>query len=229
MNVLIVFAHPEPASFSGALRDTACATLKALGHQLQVSDLYRMEFSAVGDVDDFVHDVCDTPFDYQSEQRLAHQRGSYCAEIAAEQEKLRWCDLVMLNFPLWWFGPPAILKGWIDRVMSVGFAYDADRRFERGALSGRQAMVTITTGSPAARFSLDSPRAYTDLAGTLLPLNKGLFPYVGMTALPPFAAYAVAKVDPEARADYLRQYRAHLIAQIGRAQPGGACPPGEPS
>ncbi|MEN4922033.1 NAD(P)H-dependent oxidoreductase [Achromobacter spanius] len=218
MNVLIVFAHPEPASFCGALRDAACQTLADLGHRVQVSDLYRMDFSPVGDVDDFEHEVDDVPFEYQREQRIAHQQQSYCAQIAAEHEKLLWCDVVMLNFPLWWFGPPAILKGWIDRVMSVGFAYDSDRRFEKGALKGRNAMVTITTGSPAERFSDDAPRGYADLEGTLLPLQKGLFPYVGMGVLPPFAAYAVARVSPQARSAYLQQYRDHLAAHFGPAR-----------
>lgn len=217
MNVLIVFAHPEPESFSGALKDVAVTTLRECGHDVVVSDLYRDGFSPVGDRHDFSH-ASEAPFVYQAEQRRAHREASYCASIASEQAKLSAADLVMFNFPLWWFGPPAILKGWIDRVMSVGFAYDSDRRFEDGGLSGRKGLLTVTTGSPAERFVKDGARAYAPMDETLLPLQKGLFPYVGMTGLEPFVAYAAARVDPATRTRYLADYRAHLEAQIGAVQ-----------
>ncbi|HEV2512134.1 NAD(P)H-dependent oxidoreductase [Bosea sp. (in: a-proteobacteria)] len=213
MNILIVFAHPEPESFCGALKDVAVSTLSAAGHAVVVSDLYRQGFSPVGDHRDFDHPT-DAPFIYQAEQRRAHREGSYCEPIAAEHAKLMAADVVMFNFPLWWFGPPAILKGWIDRVMSVGFAYDSDRRFEDGGLQGRRGLITVTTGSPAERFVKDGARAYAPMDETLLPLQKGLFHYVGMTGLDPFVAYAAARVEPQTRARYLAEYRVHLEKQI---------------
>lgn len=214
MNILIVYAHPEPESFSGALKDVAVATLSAAGHSVEVSDLYRQRFSPVGDREDFDH-ATDSPFVYQAEQRRAHREASYCDAISLEQDKLLAADLLMLNFPLWWFGPPAILKGWIDRVMSVGFAYDSDRRFEDGGLKGRRGLITVTTGSPAERFVSGGARAYAPMDDTLLPLQKGLFHYVGITGLAPFVAYAAARVAPPVRERYLADYRRHLEQQIG--------------
>lgn len=213
MNVLIVFAHPEPASFSGALKDAAVETLSDLGHEVVVSDLYRQGFSPVGDASDFAHAV-DRPFNYQAEQRRAWSEASHVGEIAAEQERLTCADIVLFNFPMWWFGPPAILKGWIDRVMSVGFAYDSDKRFEDGGLKGRRGLITVTTGSPAERFVREGARAYAPMEETLLPLQKGLFHYVGMTGLKPFVAYAAGRVDDATRARYLADYRAHLRSEI---------------
>lgn len=217
MNILIVFAHPEPRSFCGALKDVAVETLAGLGHQVSVSDLYGQSFQPVGGRADFDHPSADGPFNYQAEQRRAYETASYEADLAAEQEKVRAADLIMLNFPLWWFGAPAILKGWIDRVMSVGFAYDSDRRFDKGGLRGRKGMVTVTTGSPSERFTSDGGHAYASMEHTLLPFQRGLFPYVGMEALPPFVAFAVARVPDDTRRSYLDEYCNHLARTVGPA------------
>lgn len=216
MNILIVFAHPEPRSFCGALKDVAVETLTGLGHQVTVSDLYVQGFDPAGGRGDFVHALADGPFVYQAEQRRAYAESSYAPDVAAEQAKVLASDVVMLNFPLWWFGPPAILKGWIDRVMSVGFAYDSDRRFENGALKGRRGMVSVTTGSPAERFTDGGGRAYASVETTLLPLQHGLFAYVGMDTLAPFVAFAPGRASDAARRQCLDDYAAHLARAFPR-------------
>ncbi|MBK1836544.1 NAD(P)H-dependent oxidoreductase [Azospirillum sp. YIM B02556] len=215
MNVLIVFAHPEAHSFCGALKDTAVERLTALGYTVEVSDLYRQGFSPIGGPADFRHELADGPFNYQTEQRRAHANGSYANDVATEQAKVARADLLMLNFPLWWFGPPAILKGWIDRVLSVGFAYDSDRRFDRAPLRGRKGMVTVTTGSPVERFTAGTPRAYASVEDTLMPLQKGLFGYIGLEPIPPFLAFAPARSPEEDRQALLRHYAEHLTAAAG--------------
>lgn len=214
LNVLIVFAHPEPASFSAALKDVAVETLGALGHAVEVSDLYADRFQPAGGRDDFTHRITE-PFDYLAEQRRATAGGSSSAEILREQRKLGRADLLMFNFPMWWFGAPAVLKGWIDRVLAAGFAYDRDSRFETGRFRGRRGMLTVTTGSLGDRYSKDGPLAYAPMQETLHPLHRGVFEYIGLTVLDPFVAYGVARASDAERQAQLDAYRLHLERQLG--------------
>ena len=116
MNVLIVYAHPEPRSLNGALKDFAVARLEAAGHAVQVSDLYAMGWQAVLDAGDSLEREARERFDPSATSLRAFENGWQSVDIAGEQDKLRWADTLILQFPLWWFSMPAILKGWIDRV-----------------------------------------------------------------------------------------------------------------
>jgi NAD(P)H dehydrogenase (quinone) len=138
MNVLIVYAHPEPRSFNGAMRDVAVETLASAGHEVVVSDLYAMHFNAVVGADDFTGERADPGFlSIAREQTKAYEIGTLAPDIVAEQEKLRRADLVIFQFPIWWFGMPAILKGWADRVFARGFAYSTGRKYDTGLFRAR--------------------------------------------------------------------------------------------
>jgi NAD(P)H dehydrogenase (quinone) len=208
MNALIVHAHPEPTSFNAALRDVARDTLTAQGWQVQVSDLYAMGFDPVLDRHDFttVHDA--TRFNASLEQRHAWANQGLAPVLAAELDKLLAADLLILQFPLWWFGLPAILKGWIDRVFLSGVVYGRGAIFERGKLAGKRAMASLTTGGPQAAFG---PHAlYGDLDEMLRPLHRGVFGFTGMTVLPPFVCAHVPYAGEAARAQMLADWRARL-------------------
>ncbi len=123
MNVLIVYAHPEPRSLNGSLKDFAVRHLQAAGHAVQVSDLYAMNWKAPLDACDNLDRDPEARFDPSLDSKRAYAAGRQSIDIAAEQEKLRWADTVILQFPLWWFSMPAILKGWFERVYAYGFAY----------------------------------------------------------------------------------------------------------
>src|SRR5690606_21323041 len=123
MNVLIIYAHPEPGSFVGKMKTTAIDTLKRHGHHIQISDLYEMDFKAVADYNDFLNPVGRGNFDLHEEQLNASRNNSFTSDIIAEQHKLLWAHMVLFMFPLWWYSVPGILKGWIDRVLANGFAY----------------------------------------------------------------------------------------------------------
>ena len=120
MNVLIVHAHPEPKSFNTALRDHSVRALGGLGHAVQVSDLYAMNFNPVAGPGDFTDRADPDYLVYALEQRHGFETGTLAPDIQAEIETLMWCDLLILHFPLYWFSVPAILKGWIDRVLVSG-------------------------------------------------------------------------------------------------------------
>lgn len=127
MKILIVYAHRLCTSGTrithGFLKEQAYHFLKLLGHQVIVSDLYKMDWKAVADGDDFENFNTSERLFYMKQSSQAYHQGSQTSDIADEQEKLLWADTVIFQFPLWWFGMPAILKGWIDRVYASGFAY----------------------------------------------------------------------------------------------------------
>ncbi len=211
VRVLLVHAHPEPQSFNGALTRVAVQTLEADGHDVVVSDLYAMRFKAVADADDFCAAREDPDYlRIDREQTFAHQHGSLAADIVVEQGKLRAADLVILQYPMWWFGMPAILKGWADRVFTRGFAYLPGRKYDTGMLGGKLAMVSVTTGTSADTYAPDGIDGA--LLDVLWPVHNGLLRYSGFDVVTPFATHMPGKQRPEQRAAELERYRDHLRA-----------------
>jgi NAD(P)H dehydrogenase (quinone) len=208
VKAFIVYAHPEPASFNAAMLDTAVRTLEECGHEVVVTDLYADGPRAFSGRGDFIGHADPERFNYPTEQKRAHQEGGFVADLAREQQRLLWCDLLILQFPLWWFGPPAILKAWIDRVFAFGFAYDLAHRFDRGKLLGRRGMLSLTTGGTTARFSDDG--AYGDIERVLYPLHRGVLQYIGLDVVDPFIAYAAPRVTHQERRAMLAAYADRL-------------------
>ena len=209
MNVLLVYAHPEPKSFNGAMRDTAVETLCAAGHEVTVSDLYAMGFNPVAGPGDLDGERVDPEFfSLQKEQTHAFEAGTLSPDIRAEMEKLRRADVLILQFPVWWFGMPAILKGWADRVFARGFAYMPGRKYDTGMFKGKLAMVAATTGTSADTYAPDGIDG--DVLPVLWPIHNGLRRYAGFDVLPPFVAYMPGRVGPEGREAYLAAYAKRL-------------------
>ena len=152
MNVLIVHAHNEPQSFTRALCDQACETLAGQGHAVQVSDLYAMNWNPVASAADFAERADPDYLVYALEQREGVKRQSLAADIQAELDKLLWADLLILNFPIYWFSVPAILKGWFDRVLVSGVCYGGKRFYDQGGLAGKKALVSLTLGGRQHMF-----------------------------------------------------------------------------
>lgn len=120
MRYFIVYAHPEPRSLNGSLKDAAVRALEAAGHEVRVADLYAMRFKAVADADDFPVRDAGARLVYHRESEQAYQAGQLRPDVAGEIANLKWAEVVVFQFPMWWFGPPAILKGWFDRVLVNG-------------------------------------------------------------------------------------------------------------
>lgn len=201
MNALIVFAHPEPRSLNAGLRDVAIGELKALGHEVEVSDLYAMGWKAQVDRADFPGLTAGARLKVAAASGEVFAAGSLTMDVKAEQEKLLWADVLILQFPLWWFTMPAILKGWVDRVFAYGFAYGvgehSDRRwgdrYGEGTLAGKRAMLIVTAGGWEEHYS---PRGINGPIDDLLfPINHGILYYPGYDVLPPFVAYRVDRLD----------------------------------
>lgn len=208
MKVLIVHAHNEPKSFNTALKDLAVDVLTRQGHDVDVSDLYAMGFNPVAGPDDFLSRVNDDYLVYALEQRNAHEAGTLAPDIAAELDKVKAADLIIFNFPIYWFGMPAILKGWIDRVFVSGHCYGGRRIYDRGGLVGKRAMLSITLGGRDHMFGPDA--IHGDLDDMLRPILQGALAYVGLSVLPSFVGYHIPYVDDAERRDCLARYEAHL-------------------
>lgn len=208
MKVLLVHAHPEPRSFTAAMRDRATATLETLGHAVLASDLYATRFDPVAKAEDFTSRRGHGHLVYALEQRHAFETGTLAPDIAAEVAKVQAADLLILCFPLWWFSVPAILKGWIDRVLLSGPFYGGRRFYDRGGLAGRRALCLVSCGSRA--HMLEPGGVHGPLETMLGHLLRGTLGYVGYAVLPPFVAWHVPYVDEAARRARLDALEAHL-------------------
>ncbi|MET8006981.1 NAD(P)H-dependent oxidoreductase [Nonomuraea glycinis] len=208
--ILIVTAHPEPRSLNAALAGVATERLRAAGHEVRVSDLYAMKWKSAVDADDFPDHALDRRLDVLAVSGEATRAGRLSPDIVAEQEKLRWSDAVILQFPMWWFSVPALLKGWIDRVFTFEFAHGpaVPPPYSEGALGGRRALISVTIGAREPSFS--DRGIHGQLEHVLYPLQHGLFWFTGMAPLEPFAVYDTIDVPQERFATAKRAYGRRL-------------------
>ena len=210
MRVFIVHAHHEPESFNGALTREATAALTAAGHDVVVSNLYAMGFDPVSDRRNFVT-VKDPNFlRQQAEEAHAVAHDGFAPDIQAEMDKLFWCDALILQFPLWWFGLPAILKGWVDRVFaSGGRIYGGGKWYDRGVFVGKRAMCSLTVGGSSAMYSehgLNGP-----ISAILFPVNHGILYFTGFTVIEPFLVHGPVRMSHEERVAELARYRQRVL------------------
>lgn len=134
MNILLVHAHPVPGSFSHALRSVVTDALRAGGHAVDVLDLYAEGFD---------------PRLTEAERRAYHDVPDNIATVADHVARLKRAEALVLVFPTWWYGMPAILKGWFDRVWAPGVAFSISPQGIAPELGNiRRLAVVTTTGSP---------------------------------------------------------------------------------
>lgn len=199
--VLWVSAHPEPRSLNGVLRREALDHLRRSGHRVLESDLYAMGWDPVLHRCDGASSAADPSarFRVSEDTRRAHLQGTQPIEITAEQEKVREADAMVLQFPLWWYGMPALLKGWFDRVFVSGFAFGTDAasgrrlRFEQGPFVGKRALVATTLGD---RPGAIGPRGKSgELTEMLFGLLHGTLAYTGFGVLPPWALPSADRIE----------------------------------
>lgn len=208
MKILIIYAHPEPQSMNGAMFTTAVNTLTKAGHEVQVSNLYAMQFNPVSDRANFTSVNNPGYFKQQNEEVYASQVKGFTALIEEEQQKVEWCDLMIWQFPLWWFSVPAILKGWVDRVFAMGRFYKNGRIYENGIFRGKKALLSLTTGGPEANYIKER---YGDLAGILHPLQRGILEFTGFSVLRPYVVYGTEKQSAEELGQELEVWKTRLI------------------
>lgn len=214
MNILYVYAHPSQASFNYHLKELACNVIREAGHPLVVSDLYTEQFNPVADFNDFRLAKSELDPQYFASQQIAYNKHQLSVDIETEIDKLRQADHIILQFPLWWFSAPAILKGWLDRVLVKGFAYDKGKILSDGLLKGKTASLTVTTQSDEDAYQLQGSHQST-IDQFLLPIHHTLR-FVGIQVVDPFVEYGVFNVDENRKREVMTRYSAYLRDLIGK-------------
>lgn len=211
MRAHIVLAHPEPRSFNAHLAETARLSLETAGWAVTLTDLYATGFDACERAAHYPAWPPDERFDVQSAQRQASGSGAIPPAVAAEIALLDQADLLLLQYPMWWHLPPAMLKGWFDRVLIYGDVYTSKKRFENGRFAGKRAMLSLTVGTGPETYAFDGRSGDIDLL--LWPVNFTLA-YVGFGVLSPFIAYGVEAGLKYSGTDVLRERLNRVTAEL---------------
>jgi len=188
MHAHVVLAHPESKSYNAHLAQVARDSLEAIGWTTSVSDLYAQDFDPCERAGHFNSPMDRARFDVQGEQMHASDSGNVPSDIQQEIDKLDSADLVIFQYPMWWHLPPAMLKGWFDRVFIYGEVYASQKRFEKGRYVGRRAMVSVTVGTSEETYAFNGRSG--DINLMLWPVHFTIA-YVGYSVLEPFVAYGV--------------------------------------
>lgn len=187
MTHLILFAHPKTESFNRAILQTLTSTLEERGDSVIVRDLYALDFAPV----------------LTQKDMEALRKGQTPEDIAQEQHYITQADTLIFVYPLWWTGLPAILKGYVDRVFSYGFAYRYNQAGEiEGLLKGKKGFLVTTHGTPNAHY--DSTGMTQALKETT---DSGIFNFCGITEVNHLFFGAVPSVDDKARHEMLAKVR----------------------
>lgn len=214
MRALVVYCHPRPNSFNAAVRDLVVSKLQAAGAEVRLSDLYARSFQPILTGEEW-HGYLDCP--------------ANTACVAQDVADVRWCDAMIFVYPTWWYGLPAMLKGWLDRVLLPDVAFlmpDDDHPAIRPALRHISRLGVFTT--------CGASWAMTQLVGA--PGKRTLTRGVGFLCRPgkrsAFAAhYLMDRSTPESRARHLARVARQMDRLIGRpmqqAQPADRGVPAE--
>ncbi|ABR74319.1 flavodoxin family protein [Actinobacillus succinogenes] len=175
---LIIFAHPNSDSFTRAMATRVVEATVRQGVKAVVRDLYNMNFNPV--------------------LSLAELKGDVPPEILQEQQYIREADFITLIYPLWWMGFPAVLKGYLDRVLTHGFAYKTDETGSVGLLSGKKMQQFINIGSNVQTYQENGYAQGLDVC-----LVNGLFNFCGITDIRHSLFGSLYVIDDAARSAML--------------------------
>ncbi len=158
MKHLIIYAHPNPQSLNGQFKDEVKEFLLNNGNEVVVRDLYELNFNPVLSLEDMA----------------GQRKGEVADDVKKEQDFVAWADCITFIHPIWWTGLPAMMKGYIDRVFSYGFAYRYDQGVQKGLLTGKLAVIINTHGKSHNEYStigMDKALSLTS--------DKGIYIYCG--------------------------------------------------
>ncbi|MEM6381388.1 MAG: NAD(P)H-dependent oxidoreductase [Pseudomonadota bacterium] len=136
MRALVVFCHPSPESYSAAICETVASELQGLGADVRTLDLYGRGFQ---------------PILTRKEWETHTDTAQNVDKVADDVAQLQWCDALIFVYPTWWYGPPAMLKGWLEKSMVAGVAFhmpsDEQANIQRGLENIRTLAIFTTCGA----------------------------------------------------------------------------------
>lgn len=191
MNQLIIYAHPNPKSFNNGIKETLLKMSKEKGMTTVVRDLYSMNFDPILKPSDI----------------LCFKKKECPLDIYEEHKHIEWADVIIFIFPLWWNGMPAIMKGYLDRVFSYGFAYRYDKHGSHGMLTDKKVMILTTLGETDEVYSVSGLYEAVKMTQDL-----GVFEFCGMEVLLHHFFPAVPHVDNDTRQLYLEELK-HVYSE----------------
>ncbi len=184
MRVLVVYAHPNPNSFNHAILESFTKGLEDGGNTFEIADLNAIKFNPSFGPDDFGQ--------FAGKPVLQ--------DVLDQQAKVAQADGLAFIFPIWWLSCPAILKGWMDRVLSFGFAYKYTETGMVGILKNKKALLINTTGGPEQKYmGLGRTDTIKKLFSDILKVDCGI------ANVEHVFFYALDMVDDETRKKYLEQ------------------------
>jgi len=184
MKVLVVYAHPNPESFNHAVLERFVEGLQSKNHEVEILDLYAQGFNPLLSAADLA----------------SLQAGETPADIKAQQDKVARAEGLAFIFPIWWSSLPAILKGWIDRVFSLGFAYAFTDEGPVGLLKQQKALLITTSGGDQAFFDHSGIQKAIQMT-----IDLGIFGFSGVPKIQHEFFYNVVQIDPDTREVYLQK------------------------
>lgn len=176
MRHLIIYAHPNENSLNHTLLNTVIETLQSHNEEIIVRDLYKIGFDPV----------------FSLEDMQGQFQGKLSDDVKTEQEHISWAEQITFIYPIWWTGLPAIMKGYIDRVFSYGFAYRYDQGIQKGLLKGKKTVIINTHGKSHEEYE----KMGMDKALTLTSDN-GIFIYSGLEIIRHLFFDKADKASPE--------------------------------
>ncbi|XP_042689121.1 ribosyldihydronicotinamide dehydrogenase [quinone] isoform X2 [Centrocercus urophasianus] len=147
-------------------------------------------------------------FSYAVEMTEAYKKGCLSNDLIEEQKKVQEADLLIFQFPLYWFSMPAIMKGWMDRVLVQGFAHDFPNCYDSGLLKNKLAMFSFTTGGTEEMYAKGSMSG--DIRYILWPMQHGIMHFCGVKVLEPHICFAPEYVSEEKRKEMLSAWAQRL-------------------
>jgi len=192
MKALVIYAHPNPQSFNAAILETVKEALEQKGAEVKVKDLYAMNWNPVLGAEDFRQIMAKKPPE----------------DIAREQADVVWADLLVTVSPIWWMSVPAILKGYVERVLSTGFAYEYTDQGPRGLLAGKKAAVITTSGADENAANQSGMMKIFKAS-----VVSGIFNFCGITDVQDMNCFGVTMVSDEERHKMLKQVK-EFIQQV---------------
>ncbi|MBN2109534.1 MAG: NAD(P)H-dependent oxidoreductase [Methanosarcinaceae archaeon] len=214
MNIFYIFVHQEARSFNSALKEAAIAFLEKKGHAVRLSDLYAMKFKPVLDRTDFLQPKRTDLFNPFVEQMNASKKGTFAPDIMEEMEKVKWADLLIFQFPIYFTNMPAIMKGWLDRVFAPGFAFNpaTNSAYETGLFKGKKAMLVTSTGANEQWYSKGGQHG--DIHELLKYFTHCTLEFTGLEVLPSHIVFGAGKMSAERVDGETRMYLEKLGSML---------------